>query len=92
MASIIPAPKVACISQIKVAVNPSDREAFLVLLKQVLDHVFAEPECAYFLVGEEKPGVFRFTEGWTKDQEWVENVPISILYSSPAKLTSSRCS
>jgi hypothetical protein len=74
MASMIPAPKVACLIQIKIAVKPADRDAFLVLFKQIFDHVSAEPECAYFIIGEEEPGVFCWMEGWTKDKEWFESV------------------
>lgn len=71
---MIPVPKVACLLQIKVVVKPENREAWLVLFKQIFDHVSAEPECAYFIIGEEEPGVFRWTEGWTKDKEWFNDV------------------
>ena len=74
MATLIPAPKDACLLQIKIVVDPKDREAWLALFKQIFDHVVAEPECAYFIVGDEKPGVFRWTEGWTREKEWLNNV------------------
>ena len=51
--------------QIKVTVAPKDAETFLSHFKTAYDLVVAEPECAYFLVGQdvEQPGVFRWTEG-----------------------------
>lgn len=72
---MIPAPKTACIIQIKIVVSPENREAWLALFKTCFHHVAAEPECAYFIIGEEQPGVFRWTEGWTMDKEWISNVP-----------------
>ena len=90
MTSITPAPQVSCIIQIKNVVKPSDREAWLLLFKQCFDHVSAEPECAYFFIGEEEAGVFRWTEGWTKDKDWVNNVGRP--QATKSKLTDSRCS
>lgn len=87
---MLPAPKVACILQIKVQVDPKDRDTFLSLFKPIFDLVSAEPECAYFIVGEDEPGVFRWTEGYTKDKDWFMNVAISS--PSQSKLTMSRCS
>ncbi len=74
MTSIIPTPKVSCILQIKIVVSPENRETGLVLFKECFDHVVSEPQCAYFILGEEGPGVFRWTEAWTKDKEWIINV------------------
>jgi len=74
MTSIIPTPKVSCILQIKIVVSPENRETWLVLFKECFDHVVSEPEYAYFILGEEEPGVFRWTEAWTKDKEWIINV------------------
>jgi hypothetical protein len=88
MASMPPAPKVACILQIKVQVDPKDRDTFLSLFKPIFDLVSAEPECAYFIVGEDEPGVFRWTEGYTRDRDWFMNVTISSL--SKSKLTISQ--
>jgi hypothetical protein len=81
MASMIPVPKVSCILQIKMIVKPGHREAWLAHFKQIFHHVSQEPECAYFIIGEDEPGVFRWTEGWTKDKEWINDV----LLSSPSK-------
>lgn len=63
---------VVLILQVKVTVAPKDVDTFLSHFKPCYDKVLAEPECAYFLVGQEpeQPGVFRWTEGWTKDREW----------------------
>ncbi|PMD63432.1 uncharacterized protein K444DRAFT_609924 [Hyaloscypha bicolor E] len=83
MTSITPAPQVSCIIQIKNVVKPSDREAWLLLFKQCFNHVSAEPECAYFIIGEEEAGVFRWTEGWTKDKDWVNNVQLKKPYYEP---------
>ncbi|KAE9381951.1 hypothetical protein N431DRAFT_425510 [Stipitochalara longipes BDJ] len=83
MASIVPTPKVSCILQIKIVVSPENREAWLVLFKQCFDHVVSEPECAYFILGEEEPGVFRWTEAWTKDKEWITNVQMKKPYYEP---------
>jgi quinol monooxygenase YgiN len=81
MAIPIPAPKVAVILQIRVTIDPKDRETFLHHFKTVYDFVVAEPECAYFLIGEDtqEPGVFRWTEGWTKDAQWFMSVRIYIV-------------
>ena len=76
MVTTIPAPKVAFILQVKVTFDPKDRDNFLHHFKAVHEKVMAEPECAYFLIGEnlQEPGVFRWTEGWTKDAQWVMTV------------------
>jgi hypothetical protein len=89
--SMIPVPKVSCILQIKMVVKPGHREAWLALFKQIFNHVSQEPECAYFIVGEDEPGVFRWTEGWTKDKSWINEV-LLFLNISKARLTSSRSS
>jgi quinol monooxygenase YgiN len=90
MTSIVPTPKVSCIIQIKIVVNPNDREAWLLLFKQCADHVSAEPECAYFIIGEGEAGVFRWTEGWTKDKDWVNEVGTP--QTTKSRLTAFRCS
>jgi hypothetical protein len=90
MTSITPAPQISCIIQIKNVVKPSEREAWLLLFKQCFDHVAAEPECAYFIMGEEETGVFRWTEGWTKDKNWIYNVRLP--QATKSELTDSRCS
>jgi hypothetical protein len=71
-----PLPPVAFILQVKVFFDPKDRETFLAALKPCYEAVLAEPECAYFLVGEnaQEPGVFRWTEGWRKGVEWFWSV------------------
>lgn len=79
---MIPVPKVSCILQIKMIVKPGHRETWLALFKQIFNHVSQEPECAYFIVGEDEPGVFRWTEGWTKDKEWVNDVLLFLKISN----------
>lgn len=76
MTSPILAPKVAFTLQVKVAIDPKDRDTFVKHFKIAYDIVIAEPECAYFFVGEsiQEPGVFHWTEGWTKDVQWFMTV------------------
>ena len=44
-----PAPTVAFILQVKITIEPSNRDAFLAALKPAADAAMAEPEYAYFL-------------------------------------------
>lgn len=76
MSSTVPVPDVCFILQVKVTFDPKDRNTFLEHFKPVYDRVLAEPECGYFLVGEniQEPGTFRWTEGWTKDVAWFMTV------------------
>jgi hypothetical protein len=76
MASAAPLPKVALILQVKITIDPKDTERFLSHFKAVHAKVLAEPECAYFIVGQsaQEPGTFRWTEGWTKDIQWFMTV------------------
>lgn len=76
MAAPTLAPKVVFILQVKVTFNPEDRDTFLKHFKPTYDKVIAEPECAYFFIGEniQEPGVYRWTEGWTKDITWFMTV------------------
>jgi len=76
MSSPVLAPKVSFILQIKVTIDPKDRTTFLEHFKPVYEAVVNEPECAYFFIGEnaQEPGVFRWTEGWTKDVNWFMTV------------------
>jgi quinol monooxygenase YgiN len=89
---MIPAPKIACILQIKVQIEPKDRETFLSHFKPVVARVSAEPECAYFIIGEDEPGVFRWTEGWTRDKDWFNNVLCNYYTIPYLGLTVPRCS
>ncbi|RFU27615.1 hypothetical protein B7463_g8743, partial [Scytalidium lignicola] len=85
MASVTPAPKVVCIFQVKAFFDPKDRDAFLHLFTPMYHTVAAEPECAYFITGEkiDEPGVFRWTEAWTKDYDWFMNVQAKKPYYEP---------
>ncbi|KAF8847403.1 hypothetical protein BDZ45DRAFT_681911 [Acephala macrosclerotiorum] len=85
MATLVPAPKVAFILQVKVTFDPKDRDTFIKYFKPCYDSVIVEPECAYFLIGEDlqQPGVYRWTEGWTKDAAWFMNEQITKPYYKP---------
>ena len=80
MAPAILAPKVTFILQVKVFFKPENRDYFLEQFKPVYDRLLAEPECAYFFIGErlDEPGVFRWTEGWTKDINWFMSVSYAL--------------
>jgi hypothetical protein len=52
MTSLLSAPKVAFILQVKVFIDPKDRDTFLKHFKTAYNIMIEEPECAYFLVGE----------------------------------------
>ncbi|KAH9212860.1 hypothetical protein DL95DRAFT_524799 [Leptodontidium sp. 2 PMI_412] len=85
MSTPVLAPKVAFILQVKVTFDPKDRDTFLKYFKPAYDAVIAEPECAYFFIGEniQEPGVFRWTEGWTKDIAWFMAEQINKPYYEP---------
>lgn len=85
MSSPVLAPKVSFILQIKVTIDPKDRTTFLEHFKPVYEAVVNEPECAYFFIGEnaQEPGVFRWTEGWTKDVNWFMTNQITKAYYEP---------
>ncbi|KAH7363792.1 hypothetical protein BKA65DRAFT_532508 [Rhexocercosporidium sp. MPI-PUGE-AT-0058] len=85
MSTPILAPKVAFILQVKVTFDPKNRDTFLKYFKPAYDAVIAEAECAYFFVGEnaQDPGVFRWTEGWTKDVAWFMAEQIHKPYYEP---------
>jgi hypothetical protein len=60
MTFLLPAPKVAFILQVKVFIDPKDRDTFLKHFKTAYKIVIEEPECAYVPVGEnvEESGAF----------------------------------
>ena len=77
-ASVAAPSDVVTILQVKITIDPKDVDFFLSHFRPAYDAVLAEPECAYFLFGQDiqTPGVFRWTEGWTKDVSWLMNVGI----------------
>jgi len=80
------APKtVAMILQVGVTVAPENAATFLKHFKVIYDQVLAEPECAYFVFGEDAnaPGHFHWTEGWTKDKDWFLSVQMNKAYYEP---------
>ncbi|KAH7418592.1 hypothetical protein BKA64DRAFT_763072 [Cadophora sp. MPI-SDFR-AT-0126] len=85
MSTPILAPTVSFILQVKITIDPKDRSTFLQYFKPAYEAVIAEPECAYFFVGEnaQEPGVFRWTEGWTRDVGWFMENQITKPYYEP---------
>ncbi len=82
MTSPLPAAEeVIFILQVKVTFAPADRDTFLQHFKTIYELVSAEPECAYFIVGEDVqvPGTFRWTEGWTRGVEWFMTVCVTMI-------------
>ena len=71
-----PVDSIATILSIKVFLEPNQVEKFLEYFKAAYDTVLAEPECRFFVVGQnpQEPGTFSWTEGWTKDVDWLLNV------------------
>jgi len=69
-------PQIAFMLQVKVTIDPKDRDTFIKHFKTAYNFAMAEPECAYFFVGEnvQEPGAFYWTEGWTKDTQWFMTV------------------
>ena len=68
MASMLPVLKVACILQIKVQVDPKDRDPFLGLVKPIFHPVSAEPECAYVAFHRRKRWAWRISGGLKDDK------------------------
>lgn len=79
MTTLVSPPKIAFILTVKVTFDPKDRDTFIKYFKACYESVVAEPESAYFLIGEDpqNPGVYRWTEGWTKDAAWFMKVGIT---------------
>lgn len=79
MASVTPVPQVGFILSIKITIDPKNVEAFLGHFKPIYERCLAEPECVFFVIGQDpqEPGVFRWTEGWTKDAQWFMTVCFS---------------
>ena len=67
---------VATILSVKVFLQPEEVPKFLEHFKTAYDAVIAEPECRFFVVGQnpQEPGTFSWTEGWTKDVDWLLSV------------------
>lgn len=68
--------RVKVVLQVSVSIAPENIELWKKHFKIICDQVVREPECAYFFFGEEigKPGHFYWTEGWTENKEWLQNV------------------
>ncbi|KAF7354550.1 Antibiotic biosynthesis monooxygenase domain-containing protein [Mycena sanguinolenta] len=75
----------AFILTVKVVVAPENAAKFLSHFKPAYERALAEPECAYFLFGQkhDEPGVFQWTEGWTKDPAWFMKEQITKDYYKP---------
>jgi quinol monooxygenase YgiN len=61
---------------VQVTIAPENVGAYLELMKEVLKHVTAEPECTFFEVYQdpEKPGVLKWIENWSKGMDWLMTV------------------
>lgn len=78
--------QVKTILTVKVFVAPENQEAFWEHFRTAFDHVVAEPECRYFVAGRalSDPTCLCWTEGWTKDVQWLQEVCTAYLpYTSP---------
>jgi len=67
---------VQLILTVKIHISPEDVESFFSHFQSAFDAVMKEPECRYFVVGEDvqNPGVITWTEGWTESVEWFMGV------------------
>ena len=76
MATSARVPQIAFTLQVKVTIDVKNRDTFIKHFKTAYNLAMAEPECAYFFVGEnvQEPGAFYWTEGWTKDFQWFMTV------------------
>lgn len=61
---------------VKIYLAPENVESFFSHLQPAFDAVMQEPECRYFVIGEDvqNPGVITWTEGWTESVEWFMTV------------------
>lgn len=68
----------------KVTVAPENVAEYWRHFKPAFDKVVAEPECRYFLCGENPavPGELWYTEGWSKDVTWLEHVSTTVYTQS----------
>lgn len=64
------------ILQVRIYIAPEQVPEFFAKFKPIYDIVLAEPECVFFVVGEDsqEPGCISWMEGWTKDQDWFMDV------------------
>jgi len=77
--------KPAFILTVKIYLKPEDVASFLTHFRPIYEKCLAEPECAYFLFGEnlQEPGVIQWTEGWTKDPQWFQTEQMTKEYYKP---------
>lgn len=61
---------------VTITIAPENVKPFLEALKPCFDAVAAEKECTFIEIfqDQERPGVFRYVENWSKPKEWVMEV------------------
>jgi hypothetical protein len=78
--------------QVKVHIAPSSIDEFWSAFRPIYDIVLAEPELLYFVIGTGVPApeadpsapvVLSWTEGWSKDVNWLVNVQLKKEYYKP---------
>lgn len=69
-------PTIQFILAVKVRIPPEKVEEFFTWFRPVYNSVVAEPECRYFVVGQDQqtPGVLWWCEGWAASTEWFQKV------------------
>lgn len=83
---------VITILSVKVYIDPSNQASFWTHFKTTFDHVVAEPECRYFVVGHDAmdPTCLSWTEGWSEDVTWLQEVRGSQLNNSSSTTSLAR--
>lgn len=61
---------------VKIRILPEQVDEFFKLFRPAYELVVAEPECRYFVVGQDPqtPGAIWWCEGWSESVEWFQNV------------------
>lgn len=61
---------------VKIYIRPEQVDEFFTHFKPAYEAVVAEPQCRYFVVGQDPqtPGAIYWCEGWTESLEWFQNV------------------
>jgi quinol monooxygenase YgiN len=70
---------------VTIRIDPDNIEEFLRALRPCWEACSQEPECIYFEIfhSEAEPGLFRFVEIWTKDEEWFREHQLTKPYYGP---------
>lgn len=64
------------ILKVTIWIDPSNIEEFFSYFTPAYDACMAEPECVFFIVGQnpQVPGEIWWCEGWNQDVEWLQKV------------------